>query len=240
MISRLTVTAWNVDHQVYARAIPHELVEALIGIDSDVILLSEFVDSGDSDRSRLRSKLDEAGYMAQALSPAPNRYKGPRSFYNRIFAASKLPFDIGDIAPPTTDEFATSNFLHLRLRDSDIELIGLRVPLWDRAEAFKNALFRAELTKTLRTEAQERALVVAGDWNRYKFQQLEGLYSVPEPQGPWSYMNSRGSNSRLDFAAHTNKVRIGGPRYIYEIAGTRIAPKPLSDHAALWFSAELP
>jgi endonuclease/exonuclease/phosphatase family metal-dependent hydrolase len=239
MISRLTVAAWNVDHQIHAREIPTPLVDALLGINADVIFLSEFVDSGDSDRKRLRNKLHEAGYTTQALAPAPNRYKGPRSFYNRIFAASKWPFDIGDIAPPTTDEFATSNFLHLRLRDSEIELIGLRVPLWDRAEAFKNALYRDELTETLRTEAQQRALVVAGDWNRYKFKQLEGLYSVPEPEGPWSYMNSRGSNSRLDFAAHTKNVRIGDARYVYEVAGTRIAPKPLSDHAALWFTAEL-
>jgi len=239
VISRLNVAAWNVDHQIHAREIPTSLVEALLGINADVIFLSEFVASGDSDRDRLRTKLHQAGYTSQALAPAPDRYRGPRSFYNRIFAASKLPFDIGDVAPPTTDEFATSNFLHLRLRDSDIELIGLRVPLWDRAEAFKNALYREELTKTLRTAAQHRALVVAGDWNKYKFKQLEGLYSVPEPEGPWSYMNSRGLNSRLDFAAHTNSVRVDDARYIYEVAGTRIAPKPLSDHAALWFRAEL-
>ena len=50
-------------------------------------------------------------------------------------------------------------------------------------------------------------------------------------------MNSRGSNSRLDFAAHTNNVRIDDARYVYEVSGTRIAPKPLSDHAALWFTA---
>jgi endonuclease/exonuclease/phosphatase family metal-dependent hydrolase len=239
VVPRITVAAWNVDHQIYAREIPTPLVEALLGINADVIFLSEFVDSGDSGRDRLRIKLHEAGYTTQALAPAPDRYKGPRSFYNRIFAASKLPFDIGDIAPPTTDEFATSNYIHLRLRDSDIELIGLRVPLWDRAEAYKNAPYRDELTKILRTAAQHRALVVAGDWNKYKFKQLEGLYSVPEPEGPWSYMNSRGNNSRLDFAAHTKSVRVGGARYIYEVAGTRIAPKPLSDHAALWFTAEL-
>lgn len=237
VISRLAVAAWNVDHQIHAREIPTPLVDALLGLNADVIFLSEFVDSGDSDRDRLRNKLREAGYATQALAPAPSQYKGPRSFYNRIFAASKLPFEIGDIAPPTTDEFATSNFLHLRLQDSDIELIGLRVPLWDRAEAFKNALYRAELTKTLRTAARQRALVVAGDWNRYRFNQLEGLYAVPEPEGPWSYMNSRGSNSRLDFAAHTNNVRIDDARYVYEVSGTRIAPKPLSDHAALWFTA---
>jgi len=224
VISRLTVIAWNVDHQIYAREIPSALVEALIGTEADVIFLSEFVDSGDSDRKRLRNKLHEAGYTTQALAPAPNRYKGPKSFYNRIFAASKLAFDIGDIAPPTTDEFAISNFLHLRLRDSAIELIGLRVPLWDRAEAFKNALYREELTTTLRAGAQQRSIVVAGDWNRYKFKQLEGLYSAPEPEGPWSYMSPRGSNSRLDFAAHTKGVRIGDARYVYEVAGTRIAP----------------
>jgi hypothetical protein len=238
VISRVTVVAWNVDHQIHSREIPRPLVEALLVINADVIFLSEFVDSGDSDRKRLWNTLHEAGYTAQTLAPAPNRYKGPRSFYNRIFAASKLAFDVGDIAPPTTDEFATSNFLHIRLRDSELELIGLRVPLWDRAEAFKNALYRDELTKTLRSEAQQRTLVVAGDWNRYKFTQLEGLYSVPEPEGPWSYMNSRGSNSRLDFAVHTKNILISDARYVYEAGGTRLAPKPLSDHAALCFTAE--
>lgn len=239
MTTRLTVAAWNVDHQIHAREIPKQLVDALLGIDADVIFLSEFVDSGDSDRTRLQRMLHESGYTTQATAPAPSRYKGPRSFYNRIFAASRLPFAIGDINPPSTDEFATSNFLHLRLLDSKIELIGLRVPLWDRNEAYKNALYRDELTKILLAEAPRRALVVAGDWNRYKFKQIEGSYSVPEPEGPWSYMNSRGSNSRLDFAAHTENIRIEDARYIYDVNGTRIAPKPLSDHAALFFTAHL-
>ncbi len=124
MISRLTVAAWNVDHQIHAREIPTPLVEALLGINADVILFSEFVDSGDSDRQQLRNKLREACYTTQALAPAPNRYKGPRSFYNRIFAARKLPFDIGDVAPP----FAVTNLAAVPGRR--IPMCRSRRPRW--------------------------------------------------------------------------------------------------------------
>ncbi len=91
VISRLAVAAWNVDHQIHAREIPTPLVDALLGLNADVIFLSEFVDSGDSDRDRLRNKLREAGYATQALAPAPSQYKGPRSFYMSS-ATSMGPF----------------------------------------------------------------------------------------------------------------------------------------------------
>jgi hypothetical protein len=67
---------------------------------------------GEVYRALLREQLYEAGYENQLMAPAPTNYKR-HHYYNRIFAASRRPFEIGEIEPPTTNAFATSNFLHL-------------------------------------------------------------------------------------------------------------------------------
>jgi endonuclease/exonuclease/phosphatase family metal-dependent hydrolase len=152
----------------------------------------------------------------------------------------------------TMDDFARSNFLHLCLHDSDIELIGIRAPWWD---ARTNSVYRQELTAILRS-LQTRALIVAGDLNEDPFKRIQDesvasvpfrdadMYSVPRPTGPWSFTNHDGTRtSRIDHVLHTARIWVHDARYVYDVEGIRLAGptsvQPLSDHAALTFTAEL-
>ena len=244
MLKRVTVTAWNVGHRARRKAIPDGLHIVLESLDSDVVMLTEFVDGG-ADRDQLRERLRAAGYhQIQLTDPLP--------VHNQVFVASRLPFDVGDIAAPTTDSHATSNFLHVRLDDSDIELIGVRAPSY--TGAVKSAYW-GEVDGILRN-AGDRALVVAGDLNEDPFKGVSesfnsrkfrgsASFSAARPEGRWSYMNpnKEASRSRIDHVLHTPRVRISDARYVDEIAGIRLAgpasSSPLSDHAALTFAAEI-
>jgi endonuclease/exonuclease/phosphatase family metal-dependent hydrolase len=165
-----------------------------------------------------------------------------------------LPFTIGDIPPPQgPTSHATTNFLHVRLDNSDIELIGLRRPDYKGAEKIQ---YWAEVTDILRSSG-DRALVIAGDINEKLFKKTPRdvtavpfpgaeMYSVPRPDGDWSYTNPSGTGqSQIDHVLHTSRLRINQVRYRYEVDGIALAaPGPLkkvslSDHAALTFTAEL-
>lgn len=244
MLNRVTVAAWNVGHRARRKAIPEELAAAMESLDSDVVMLTEFVDGG-ADRDQLRERLRAAGYHQVHLTD-------PLPVHNQVFVASRLPFDVGDIAPPTTDSHATSNFLHLSLRDSEIELIGLRAP--DYKGAVKSSYW-GEVDDIL-NNIGDRAVAVAGDLNEdpfkgvsesFKSRRFHGLeaFCAARPEGRWSYMNPHKdtSRSRIDHVLHTPRVRISDARYVDEIAGFRLAgpasSSPLSDHAALTFAAEI-
>lgn len=248
-MKQLTVLTWNVAHQIYERPIPANLGEALISLSPDVIFLTEFVDG--PSRRGFRTQLRDAGYTHQAVTEAPPKH-------NRVFAASRTPFELGDIAPPSmgdvvADRFAESNFLHIRLKECDFELIGARTPLWKGSTI--NRAYRTELATVLRAAAAGRAVVVAGDINADPFKKVRNqtvrsvpfadapMYNVHRPIGPWSYSNHDGSQrTRIDHVLHTPGVHVTDAQYVYEAAGIPLGgPKsvnPLSDHAALTFKVE--
>lgn len=244
MLERVTVAAWNVGHRTRRKPIPDELPGALELLNSDVIVLTEFVDDG-PDRDVFRAKLGASGYVhIHATDPLPA--------HNQVFVASRLPFDIGDIVAPTTTSHAISNFLHVSLRDSDIELVGMRAPSYTGAE---RSSYWGEVDGILRN-AGDRALVVAGDLNEDPFKgvsesftsrRFHGLetFSAARPVGRWSFMDphKESKRSRIDHVLHTPRIRISDARYVDEVGGFRLAgpvsSAPLSDHAALTFTAEV-
>lgn len=243
MLNKITVAAWNVGHRARRKAIPDELAAALESLDCDVLVLTEFVD-GAPDRDRLRERLGMAGYHHLHLTD-------PLPVHNQVFVASRLPFEAGDIAPPTTDTHASSNFLHLSLKDSEFELIGLRAP--DYKGAVKSAYW-GEVDDIL-NDVGDRALVVAGDLNEDPFKGVSesftsrrfhglGTFCAERPEGRWSYMNphKETSRSRIDHVLHTPRVQIRDARYVDQIGGICLAgpasSAPITDHAALTFSAE--
>ena len=243
-VTDLSVLSWNVGHRITRKPIPPALGEALISLDADVLLLNEFVDGG-PDRDALRDQLREAGYLYFATSSAPPRH-------NQVFAASRLPIEIGDINAPTQpDSHAETNFLHLRLGGgTGLELIGLRAPAYKSAG--ERRAYWSDLTAILRAAA-DRALVVVGDLNLDPFKKLSDvddsvafpeaeMFRAERPDGPWSFasLHDASRNSRIDHVLHTATVSVSGLRYLYVAGGVDlVGPESphKGDHAILMFRA---
>lgn len=213
----------------------------LSDLDVDVALFNEFVER--SPREAFRQQLSAHGYIHQLVSFSPDRH-------NRVLAASRIPITPGDLAAPSLNGPARASMLHVRIDDSNLELVGLRIPAYTTGE--KRRTYRAELNAILGSAAG-RAIAVAGDLNEDPFGRgvdsavravpFRGAetFTVSRPVGDWSYMNSLGTRtSRIDYVMHTGAARVVDAAYCYEVNGVHLAgPKsasPITDHAALVFT----
>lgn len=247
-IEHVRVLAWNVGHRagIYP-AITSELVEALRLLDQDIVLLTEFYDDGREDRHWFRDRLCDIGYVHCDQSGAERKH-------NRVLIASRKPFRIGDITGPGyPTSHARTNFLHVCLEHSEIELIGLRRPSYRGSQ---RQVYWESVNRIL-SSSNDRALAVAGDFNENLFKKVPWStastsfphaerYTVTRPDGDWSYTNPTGSvQTPIDHVIHTSRVHVRDPRYIYGVGDIVLAaPGPLkkaslSDHAPLAFTVEL-
>lgn len=238
----MRIAAWNIGHKASKKAIHPNLVSAVTALDVEVVTFNEFVDG--PGRGAFRAELDDAGFGHQIVSLTRDRH-------NQILIASKWPMWAGDLQPPQFDGSAISNFLHVVFPASRLELIGLRVPAYEKKRA-EMTPYLADLARCL-DGAGDRALVVAGDFNLDPFAGFPlgagpvdwptcpGL-TVHEPGEGWSFSFSDGTGtSRIDHVAASAHVHVDDVRYVTEAGGIPLAglaaDKPVSDHAALVFRA---
>jgi len=116
--------AWNLHHQAKRKGIPPSIEAAIAGLAVDVLVLNEFVDG--PGRGWFRACLDRVGLGHQVLSH-------PTARHNQILIAAREPVFVGELQAPTFDGSARSNFLHVVLGSTGLELIGLRVPAYEPA-----------------------------------------------------------------------------------------------------------
>jgi len=241
------VISWNLNHRCREKLIPDGISGLFVELDADLILLNEFVDG--PSRRTFRDSMRGAGYGHQAVSFTP-------ALHNQVFAASRFPFTVGDVAPPTLgdrqDGSAIANFLHIRFEHLPLEVVGMRAPAYDISADVK--AYWAELAAIM-LGVSDRPIVFAGDINQNPFKRarmpdvpslsfpLCPAYCVPNPVGEWSYKSpdGRGLPTRIDHVLHTSRVTVMDTRYIavhddLTLAGLR-AEHPISDHALLAFTA---
>tara|TARA_R110002096_G_scaffold233047_8_gene423026 strand:- start:1397 stop:2113 length:717 start_codon:yes stop_codon:yes gene_type:complete len=238
----MKVIAWNLAHQIKKRPIPDCMVEVIQNLKADTVLFNEYVD--DEIREPFKQAMRDAGYQWQAVSPT-------LAVHNQIFAASRFPFDVGDLQPPQFDGSAISNFLHIKFKDYPIELVGMRAPAYKKA-ADKHAYWGA--LAAIMESAKDRPIVFAGDVNYNPFVKAKQPdakmvpfhlcpdYIIPNPSGEWSYLAHSGKGFNIDHVMHTASAKVTNVEYIDWIRGRSLAgakiKKPISDHAVLRFDAE--
>jgi hypothetical protein len=235
----MKVIAWNLAHQIKKRPIPDDLVDVIGALEADTVLFNEYVDEGI--REPFKQAMRDAGFEWQAVSWTPARH-------NQIFAASRFPFEVGDLAPPQFDGSAISNFLHLKFADSPVEMVGMRAPAYKKA-ADKHAYW-AELAAIMEA-VKDRPILFAGDVNYDPFVKAKQVgaemvpfhlcegYQIPNPGGEWSYLAHSGKGFRIDHVIHTPSLDVSEVEYIDRIRGRCLAgvkaARPISDHAVLRF-----
>lgn len=233
----MKIISWNLNHRTLEKPIPSSAVAFFKAYSPDIISLNEYVDC--ESRSGFRQDLLELGYSRQFVSPKIGNH-------NQVFIASKIDMRLGDIAPPDFDGSSITNFLHVKLVDHELELVGFRAP------AYKLLKERNDYWKQISgivSGLGERKIILLGDINYDPFSgvsastpeirfTLSSAFKIPNPGGEWSYISIDGKNkSRIDHAIVSDQVHVSDVKYIsifndIVLAGSK-NDKAITDHAVL-------
>jgi len=234
----MKIASWNLNHRTLEKPIPDTVGTALESLGADVIILNEFVDG--PSRTAFKQQLNDIGYSDIAISD-----KFPKQ--NQILIASRTLQRSGDLSPPGLTVAATSNFLHRKLPDLGIEIVGVRPPAYKLKS--EQEQYWEQLSSII-SQAKGRNILFAGDLNadpdnsKYVGGKVldairkDDAWNIPNPDGEWSYISSDGKrSSRIDHVVCSSTFEQTHARYVYAIDNIVLAgPKgsnPVSDHAVL-------
>lgn len=233
----MRIIAWNLNHRTREKKIPDAIGNFLESLSPDVVTLNEYVDG--PSRDMFYGELRNLGYSYIELSePTPGN--------NQILACSKEPMVRGSLACPQYDTAAFSNFLHVALPKSDLDIIGIRAPAY--SSRLKKEAYWKEVAE-IAAESQSKQVIFLGDLNydpfmgiarsvpRVEFSLQSGFY-IPNPVGDWSFVSTNGQrSSRIDHAIVSKALEVKEAAYITEWDNVVLAgpneKAPVTDHAVL-------
>lgn len=219
------------------KEIPASVLSIIDKLAPDMLVLNEYVD-GD-ERTSFKSGLKEIGFTHISVSRKMDRQ-------NQVLMTSKVEHAPGDLEPPSYDGASIANFLHVILPHFDIEIVGLRAPMYKKRQELKS--YWSELLSIIRPTIS-RNIIFIGDFNcnpdisntpgaeAINLLREDG-WRVPPPYGDWSYISYNGQKrSRLDHALCSPGVGDISGTYISKLDSYIIAgpteQNPISDHAIL-------
>jgi len=232
----MKLVAWNLGHQCREDPIHANFCEAIEELDPDVLLLNEYV-HGESRRAMLANL---------SLSGLPNLKVSPRlNGNNQVLIASRYALEQGDLTGPRSkDQGGEANFLHVKLPQSNLELVGIRAPAYAGTELRS---YWEALMALIRSCASRR-IVFIGDFNtdpdslsRPTARHLRALrdegWSVPSPAGDWSFMSKKSVGTRIDHVVASAPIRVLSAAYVANTARHVLASASkgsgISDHAPI-------
>jgi hypothetical protein len=227
------VLAWNVNHRTFNKPVPSTVATAIGALAPDVLVLTEYVPG--SDHSRFCGELLALGMRSILMSPREARH-------DQVLVATRAVGIAAELTGPEIPH-AQSNFLHVRIPEHGIEVIGVRVPMFKHSDDTDNYWSWLESFMELQ---MTRPLVVIGDLNvdpaRAHSRSAQGLARIerrgwqrPVVADGWSYCSGTGFHSCLDHVLISPQLHVHGSNYVarheqHAFAGEADA---MSDHAAL-------
>lgn len=239
---RVRVAAWNLNHRVGTTPFRPEVPAAAMALNAEVLVFNEFY-PGRHEPS-FRSQLADAGWSYQHMSADT----GEKA--NRVLIASRLRIEPLALKLPAFDGQFPANIAAALLPDIGLGLIGLRVPMYQKATA--GLLPRAWdwLETTARMLADAPAVIV-GDLNvsvratgTHRKPQFERILASDwrraEPADGPSWFGRNGATSEIDHVLHTRHVHVDQARFVRQAGGFILAgtADALSDHAVLRFAMQ--
>ena len=228
----MRVVSWNLGHQTQERRLHPQLDDALRLLEPDVLVLNEYVHG--TTREPFERALGVVGLTHRLVSDRVGKN-------NQVLVASRSAIQQGMLRGVTTEGGAgESNFLHVTVADYGIQLVGIRVPAYER---------RAELTSywqslvSLMTTMEDETVMFIGDFNadpdanyHTGARDLRALrdrgWRIPAPEGTHSFK----SGTRIDHVAATQGVPPLRARYVTKIGDIMLCGahgEAISDHAPI-------
>lgn len=202
--SAIRIVSWNLGHQTRLAEIHPRFLDAVRTLAPDVLVLNEYVHD-DKKRAPLIKGLagDDIGLTCHLVSEQIMRPAtapgGTPLRNNQVLVASRFELRPGSLRGPSTAENGgATNFLHVVIESLSIELVGIRVPAYDKRmlvpywDAFLD----------LACGVVDRRICFVGDFNAdadpdrnvhmggKRFASLrEHGWRIPSPEGDWSYQS---------------------------------------------------
>ena len=240
----MRIVTWNLNHRTCTKEIRLDVAEAVLSLDPDIVVFTEFVEGDSSkrffsDRSRLRELFRAYGIKYTNISTyTPN--------HNQVMIASRYNIQVGNILAPNIHPAMPSNINHVMVPDFGLELIGLRIPAF-KASSEKRTCWEWVLHEASTLKGTKA--IIIGDLNTdigankttcsNCMVRLGEMFNHVSVEGE-SYFRQGVGYSRLDHAFVTTNINVLGSQYVptkddYIFAGIN----GLSDHAPLIIEVEL-
>jgi hypothetical protein len=216
-LMQLRVATWNLNARTHARPVPAWVWQEIIGLEADLVVLTEHVPS--DEEPSLPYVLHEGG--ATSVNVSKSRAAGE----NQVLIATREPSILGPIPQPEIDLVsAHANFLSVTLV-SGLICVGFRVPDYSKTPG-GYALLWDWLFDAL-TPYRGQDLILAGDLNADFIRPLDrklrlaerfaevGLQLVPIADGV-SFRGRSGPGTRIDHVFVGGSLRGVSGTYSWE------------------------
>ena len=237
------ILAWNLNHRAARRRIPAWVYGAIAAESPDVVILTEYVEG--EDHAHFVGELAALGLVHADKTKRQGRQ-------NELLVLARQPLKPGGIGVPAIHPSVPSNFLHVRLVQCGIDVIGFRMP----AFAGKELPRKRETWEWLIGElaSLDHRTVVVGDFNTQQgdasvlcgdcLERVAALgWTVAIPSDGFSWKSpGRGSGRKLDFALVSPGLRVESVSYSWAFTGLATEAAELRtglpDHAMLLLHVE--
>ena len=231
----MRLISWNVNHRTFRRPLPTTLPAALLSLEPDAVVLTEYVAA--EDHPVLLAALSDAGFASIHVS-------AEKRGHNQVLLATRDPSEVLQYSPVAPDSHAANNILIVTLAPLGLTIMGIRVPYYRKARAWQEYWNWMESMLSAYTR---RSAVAVGDFNvdprRGRSRGVPSLrrlcaagWQLPDPKGDWSYWSVRGHHSRIDHVLCSASIEVERAEYVAEHKGYSFAgnhDEALSDHAVL-------
>ena len=238
----MKIAAWNVAHQIRRRPFPSEIVSAFLALGPDVVVWTEYVPG--PDHRRVLADLEVSGFASAHISARAE-------CQNQVLVATRAFSRPGAWEAPPLRPQIPSNVLHVDIPGDELQVVGLRVPMFVSGDSAGEHEYRDWLRAQASRWGEQRTVVI-GDLNvgphrapSWQYRSLMSFetdgWSVVTPDEGWSYKSRRGTTVRIDHAILAPGLRARDARYVAESGGLRLAgkhPPAYSDHAVLLVEVE--
>jgi len=213
----MKIINWNLNHRVAKRKIPLWLSTYIAANTPTVLVLTEYVVGSDHDR--FIKELYKIGLRYYSVSQSVSRQ-------NQILIATKEPHLKGTLTLPSIHPAVPPNFLHVILKESGINIIGFRMPVFEKNPT-KLKRQTWELILHIANKIINYPSIITGDFNtspqdpkskcgNYIKQITDaGWYLAPEKGFSWIHQHS-GTKRKIDHAFVSPKLKVIHAEYNWD------------------------
>jgi len=218
-------------------------MQAFLTLEPDVVVLTEYVPG--PDHERVVADLRATGFAGVHISDRVERQ-------NQVLVATRMASERGPWMAPDIRPQVPPNFLHVVVPELDLQIVGLRIPMFISGDAASERRYRGWLREQA-SEWGQYPTILVGDLNAgphrarsWQWRSLESFaevgWSLATPSEGWSYMSKAGHTSRIDHGLLSSAMRCTNASYVSDANGVVLAgrhPPAPSDHAVLVVDTEI-